>query len=63
MKMIAFGVLLATGLMLLSRSLAPRSGSLIGGESSLEILKKRFALGEISTEEFEEKRALILDDA
>jgi uncharacterized membrane protein len=36
---------------------------LIGGESSLEILKKRFALGEISREEFEEKRALILDDA
>jgi putative membrane protein len=41
---------------LLRRSFTVTSGTSASGETAIEVLKKRYARGEISTEEYEEKR-------
>jgi len=58
--MIVFWILLIVGLVYLIRWLAistkGESRGPSGGETALEILKKRYARGEINKEEFEEKK-------
>jgi len=49
-----FCILVLIGLVLLIKYLW--KGSAKGGDSALEILKRRYASGEISKEEFEEKK-------
>ncbi len=51
-----FLILVIIGLVLLIRYLWESSGAKREQESALEILKKRYARGEISKEEFEEKK-------
>ena len=51
-----FWILLIIGLVLLIKYLWEGSGAKRGEESALEILKKKYARGEISKEEFEEKK-------
>ncbi|CAG0987922.1 hypothetical protein METP2_02385 [Methanosarcinales archaeon] len=51
-----FWILLIIGLVLLIKYLWERGGAKRGEESALEILKKKYARGEISKEEFEEKK-------
>jgi putative membrane protein len=58
--MVAFWALIITGGIFLIRFLI-RQGQGRGREdSALEILKRRYALGEISKEEYEEKRKDLL---
>jgi len=58
--MIAFWIAVIVGIVFLIRwlvlSARPGSHGTAAGESALEILKKRYARGEINKEEFEEKR-------
>ena len=58
--MIAFWIAVIVGIVFLIRwlvlSVRPGSHGTAAGESALEILKKRYARGEINKEEFEEKR-------
>ena len=58
--MIAFWIAVIVGIVFLIRwlvlSVRPGSHGTAGGESALEILKKRYARGEINKEEFEEKK-------
>jgi putative membrane protein len=51
-----FWILVLIGLVLLIKYLWEHGGAKAGHESALEILKKRYANGEISKEEFEEKK-------
>ncbi|NJD75732.1 MAG: SHOCT domain-containing protein [Candidatus Methanoperedens sp.] len=51
-----FSILVIIGLVLLIKYLWESSGAKREQESALEILKKRYARGEISKEEFEEKK-------
>ena len=51
-----FWILILIGLVLLIKYLWLGSGIRGGPESALEVLKKRYARGEISKEEFEEKK-------
>ncbi len=51
-----FWILVLVGLVLLIKYLLENSGAKKEHESALEILKKRYAKGEISKEEFEEKK-------
>ena len=54
--MLAFWALIITGVVFLVRYLARQSRAGGGQESALEILKRRYAGGEIGKEEFEAKR-------
>ncbi len=51
-----FWILVIIGLVLLIKYLWESGGAKREQESALEILKKRYARGEISKEEFEEKK-------
>jgi len=51
-----FWILIVIALVLLIKYLWERSGTRRMEESALELLKKRYASGEISKEEFEEKK-------
>ena len=51
-----FWILILVGLVLLIKYLWQGAGIRGGYESALEVLKKRYARGEISKEEFEEKK-------
>lgn len=51
-----FWILIIIGLVLLIKYLWEHSGAKKEEESALEILKKRYVRGEISKEEFEEKK-------
>ena len=51
-----FWILVIIGLALLIKYLLEASGAKRGEESALEILKKKYARGEISKEEFEDKK-------
>jgi len=51
-----FWILLLAGLVLLIKYLWEGSGAKGAHESALDILKKRYAKGEINKEEFEEKK-------
>jgi putative membrane protein len=51
-----FWILLFIGIVLLIKYLWEHGGAKAENESALEILKKRYANGEISKEEFEEKK-------
>ena len=51
-----FWILVIIGLVLLIKYLWEGSGAKRGEESALEILKKKYARGEISKEEFAEKK-------
>ncbi len=51
-----FWILVIIGLVLLIKYLWEGSGAKRGEESALEILRKKYARGEISKEEFEEKK-------
>lgn len=51
-----FWILIVVGIVLLIKYLWEHGGIKVEQESALEILKKRYAKGEISKEEFEEKK-------
>ncbi|MCP2518833.1 SHOCT domain-containing protein [Candidatus Aminicenantes bacterium AC-335-A11] len=57
-----FWILILVGLVFLIKWIVQQSKTTEtkGGESALEILKKRYASGEITKEEFEEKRKDLL---
>ncbi len=55
-----FWILVIIGLALLIKYLWEGGAAKRGTESALEILKKRYARGEISKEEFEEKKKDLL---
>ena len=55
-----FWILVIIGLVLLIKYLWEGSGAKRGEESALEILKKKYARGDISKEEFEEKKKDLL---
>ncbi len=54
--MFIFWLLVLIGIVLLIKYLWEHGGAKAGQESALEILKARYAKGEISKEEFEEKK-------
>jgi putative membrane protein len=56
LMMLAFWALVIVGLVFLIRWLALMGRERRGEDSALEILKQRYAKGEISKEEFEEKK-------
>ena len=60
--MLLFWVLVIAGILALTRGVFSRSsgGSPAAPESALDILKRRYAKGEIDKAEFEEKRKEIL---
>ena len=51
-----FWILIIAGIILLIKYLWEGGGARRGEEAALEVLKKRYARGEISKEEFEEKK-------
>ena len=53
---IIFWILILVGLILLIKYLWEGAGAKGAHESAIEILKKRYAKGEINKEEFEEKK-------
>ncbi len=55
-----FWILIIIGLVLLIKYLWEGGGARRAQESALEILKKKYARGEISKEEFEEKKKDLL---
>ncbi|MCG2737083.1 MAG: SHOCT domain-containing protein [Candidatus Methanoperedenaceae archaeon] len=55
-----FWILIIIGLVLLIKYLWEGSGARMEQESALEILKKKYARGEINKEEFEEKKKDLL---
>ena len=55
-----FWILILIGLVLLIKYLWEGAGAKKGEEAALEILKKRYARGEINKEEFEEKKKDLL---
>jgi putative membrane protein len=54
--MFIFWLLVLIGIVLLIKYLWEHGGAKTENESAIEILKKRYANGEISKEEFEEKK-------
>jgi putative membrane protein len=54
--MIIFWVLVVVGIAFLIKFAADRGASRTDGPSAMEILKRRYASGEISKEEYEEKK-------
>jgi putative membrane protein len=57
--MMFFGLILIVGIVLLVRWMLQQGnikGISLGNESALDILKERYAKGEIDKEEFEEKK-------
>ena len=57
LMMLLFWILVIGGVVLILRAWWPRlAGPRPGDESALEILRKRYARGEISREEFDEMR-------
>ena len=54
--MIIFWILVVIGILFLIKFAVDRSSSQSGGPSAIEILKRRYASGEISKEEYEEKK-------
>ncbi len=54
--MIVFWAVVVTGIIFLIRYLVIQSRAPLKDESALSILKERYARGEISKEEFEQKR-------
>jgi putative membrane protein len=59
LSMIFFAIIII-GIVFLVRWLVIHNGSTYRGDSSLEILKMRYAKGDINREEFEEKRKNLL---
>ncbi len=57
---LVFWILILIALVLLIKYLWERSGTRRIEESALELLKKRYARGEISKEEFEERKKDLL---
>lgn len=55
-----FWILIIIGLVLLIKYLWEHGGAKAEHESALEVLKKRYARGEINKEEFEEKKKDLL---
>ncbi len=55
-----FWILILIGFVLLIKYLWEHSGAKVEQESAIELLKKRYARGEISKEEFEEKKKDLL---
>ena len=55
-----FWILILVGIVLLIKYLWEGAGSKGSQESALEVLKKRYARGDISKEEFEEKKKDLL---
>lgn len=61
---LVIGLLVAVVVLLVRRpdvSSAPPAASIHGGESPLEILKRRYAEGEIDTKDFEQIRRQLLE--
>jgi len=58
--MIIFWGILVVGLIFLIRYLVGTTKAIKGEESALDILKKRYARGEINKEEFEQKKKDLL---
>ena len=54
--MVLFWLIVIAAILVFVKSLKNQGASSHGTESALEILKKRYAKGEISKEEFEEKK-------
>lgn len=57
--MILFWAMVILGIIYFIKQLSGGSGKIAEKESAEDILKKRYAAGEITTEEFKEKLALI----
>ena len=55
--MLLFWALVIVALVFLARALMARTGRRRSDEAALEILKRRYAQGEIDREEFERKRS------
>jgi putative membrane protein len=58
--MFLFWAMVILGIIYFIKQLSTGSGRTLKNESAEDILKKRYAAGEISTEEFNKKLALIL---
>lgn len=54
--MIAFWIIIIAGAIFAVRALSAPMGSNTGGTRALEVLKERYARGEIDTAEYENKR-------
>jgi putative membrane protein len=54
--MILFWVLVILGIVYLVKHIGNRNKAKVQQETALDILKKRYAIGEINKEEFEEKK-------
>jgi putative membrane protein len=54
--MTIYWIAIAVGIVFLVRYLVRHGRSLAGEDSALEILRRRYAKGEISKEEYEERR-------
>ncbi len=57
-----FWILIIVGIVLLIRACANRGNGPTSSESPLEILRKRYANGDISEEEFERRRKVLEND-
>jgi putative membrane protein len=55
-SMLLFWVLVVVAVVALGKYISGRSGDMLGGKSALDILKERYARGEIGKDEFEQKR-------
>jgi putative membrane protein len=54
--MIIFWILVVIGIVFLIKFAVDRTSSQSGGASAMDVLKRRYASGEISKEEYEEKK-------
>ncbi len=59
LAMLAFWGAIIVGVVLLVRSLAGPAAGSRGGESAVDILKRRYAAGEITREEYEQMRQAV----